>query len=112
MIEIMIVVALIGMLATIATPTWVRARTASQTNTCINNLKQIDGAKQEWGLENKAKPDATMLYSDISVYLKRAVICPAGGSAATFSSTYMLNDLSTKPTCQISPSDHVLPTPQ
>lgn len=112
LVEIMIVVALIGMLATIATPTWVRARTSSQTNTCINNLRQIDGAKQQWGLETKQAADAQALFSDISSYLKRAVVCPAGGTTASFGSTYLINDLSTKPNCQISP-DHVLPvTPQ
>src|ERR1035437_9506868 len=44
LVEIMIVVALIGLLAAIAMPSWVRARTTSQTNACINNLRQIFGA--------------------------------------------------------------------
>src|SRR5438477_12065760 len=52
LVEIMIVVAIIGLLAAIAIPNFVRARTTSQRNACINNLRQIDGAKQQWALEN------------------------------------------------------------
>ena len=51
LVEIMIVVAIIGLLAAIAIPNFVRARAASQQNGCINNLRQIDGAKQQILLE-------------------------------------------------------------
>src|SRR5512136_133468 len=53
LVEIMIVVAIIGLLAAIAIPNFVRARTTSQKNACINNLRQIDGAVQQYLLENK-----------------------------------------------------------
>ncbi|HOF72374.1 MAG TPA: type II secretion system protein, partial [Verrucomicrobiota bacterium] len=53
LVEIMIVVAIIGLLAAIAIPNFVRARTQSQKNACINNLRQIDGAAQQLALENK-----------------------------------------------------------
>ena len=54
LIEIMIVVAIIGLLAAIAIPNFVHARTtAQQANACINNLRQIDGAKQQWAPESK-----------------------------------------------------------
>ena len=56
LVEIMIVVAIIGLLAAIAIPNFVRARTQSQKNACINNLRQIDGAVQQWALEKKARP--------------------------------------------------------
>ena len=109
MVEIMIVVALVGLLATIATPTWVHARTQSQMNTCINNLRQIDAAKQQWGLEYKQAMTATPNFSDISAYMKNTVVCPAGGATASFASTYSINELSTKPTCQMVPGTHFLP---
>ena len=57
LVEIMIVVAIIGLLAAIAIPNFVKARTASQKNACIANLKQVQGAKATWALENK-KVDA------------------------------------------------------
>ena len=53
LVEIMIVVAIIGLLAAIAIPNFIKARTTSQMNACINNLRQIDGAEQQWALELK-----------------------------------------------------------
>ena len=53
LVEIMIVVAIIGLLAAIAIPNFVRARTTAQMNACINNLRQIDSAKQQWALETR-----------------------------------------------------------
>jgi prepilin-type N-terminal cleavage/methylation domain-containing protein len=53
LVEIMIVVAIIGLLAAIAIPNFVKARQTAQRNACISNLRQIDGAKEQWALENK-----------------------------------------------------------
>ena len=53
LVEIMIVVAIIGLLAAIAIPNFVKARETSRTNACINNLRQIEGAKQQWAFEEK-----------------------------------------------------------
>jgi prepilin-type N-terminal cleavage/methylation domain-containing protein len=109
LVEIMIVVAIIGLLAAIAIPNFVKARTTSQMNACINNLRQIDGAKQQWALETKQATNATPVYSDISGYLKNAVVCPAAGTATNFSSSYTINDVSTAPQCKIQNATHVLP---
>jgi prepilin-type N-terminal cleavage/methylation domain-containing protein len=103
LVEIMIVVAIIGLLAAIAIPNFVRARTTSQKNACINNLRQLDGAKQQWALENKAT--TTPVQSDVQPYLGRGTtgtypLCPANG-------TYTLGDLQTAPTCSV--ATHVLP---
>src|SRR5438105_3248999 len=70
LVEIMIVVAIIGLLAAIAIPNFVRARTTSQKNGCINNLRQLDGAKQQWALENKQQSTATPADTDLQPYLK------------------------------------------
>ncbi len=107
LVEIMIVVAIIGMLAAIAIPNFVRARTTSQKNACINNLRQIDGAVQQWALENKQAPTATVVFGNISDYLKSAVICPSGGT--TFGNSYTLSNVSTKPVCQKDATNHILP---
>ena len=103
----MIVVAIIGLLATIAIPNWVRARTASQNQACINNLRQIDGAVQQWALENKQAATAPVTAPDVIPYLKNQVVCPAGGTA--FSDSYTVSDAQTKPTCQKDAVNHVLP---
>jgi prepilin-type N-terminal cleavage/methylation domain-containing protein len=107
LVEIMIVVAIIGLLAAIAIPNFVRARTQSQKNACINNLRQIDGAVQQWALEQKAAANASVAYSDIKDYLKNSVICPAGGVA--FSDSYAINGVTNKPTCKKVSDTHVLP---
>ncbi len=109
LVEIMIVVAIIGLLVAIAIPNFVRARTTSQRNTCINNLRQIDGAITQWALECKAPETATPTYPDIKDYLKRPVICPAAGTATNFSASYQLNGVTNKPTCIIDSATHVLP---
>src|ERR1700674_483197 len=109
LVEIMIVVAIIGLLAAIAIPNFVRARQTSQKNACINNLRQIDGATQQWALETKQSPAAAVTFANISAYLKNSVLCPAGGAAATFANSYTLTTVSAKPTCQIDGTNHLLP---
>ena len=97
LVEIMIVVAIIGLLAAIAIPNFIKAREASQKNACIANLKQIDGAKQTWALETKqvssASPDASALYG-ATLYIRDTPACPAAGA-------YVLNTVANKPTCNI-----------
>ena len=107
--EIMIVVALIGLLAAIALPNWVHARTTSQNSACINNLRQIYGATQQWALDFRKAPDAPVTPEDILPYLKNAVVCPAGGAAATFGSSYTLTTVASLPICRIAPEAHALP---
>jgi prepilin-type N-terminal cleavage/methylation domain-containing protein len=106
LVEIMIVVAIIGLLAAIAVPNYVRARSASQMDACINNLRQIDGAIQQYALEQSQSSSATVNYAAISVFLKRNVVCPAGGTM--FSDSYAITDCQTKPTCLQVSSTHIL----
>src|SRR5579871_3625290 len=94
LVEIMIVVAIIGLLATIAIPNFVRARLKAQQSACINNLRQIDGAKQTWALENKASQSTVPVIANIQPYLGRgtsgtAPTCPAD-IASTFATSYNL----------------------
>src|SRR6188508_3329066 len=104
LVEIMIVVAIIGLLAAIAIPNFIKARTTAQKNACINNLRQIDGAIQQWALENKKDTTAAVVFTDISSYLKNSVVCPSGGTL--FSDSYTIVDVSQKPTCQKVSSSH------
>ncbi|MCG2658750.1 MAG: prepilin-type N-terminal cleavage/methylation domain-containing protein, partial [Kiritimatiellae bacterium] len=63
LVEIMIVVAIIGLLAAIAIPSFMRARTTSQQNACINNLRQIEAAKDQYALENGLTNLATIAWA-------------------------------------------------
>ena len=107
LVEIMIVVAIIGLLAAIAIPNFVKARTTAQMNACINNLRQIDGAIQQWALEQKKDTTAAVTEADITPYLKNSVVCPSGGTA--FADSYTVTDVATQPTCQKQAATHKLP---
>ena len=101
----MIVVALIGLLAAIVLPNYVRARSNSQTAACINNLRIIYDASQQWALENNKPPGAAVTFADIQSYLKNQVSCPAGGT--NFASSYELHGVTNPPTCIFVPLTHV-----
>lgn len=75
-------VAMVGMLAAIAIPNFAKARATAQMNHCINNLRQIEAAKQQWALEHQKKETDTPTQSDITSYLKNNQwpVCLAGGS--------------------------------
>ena len=103
LVEIMIVVAIIGLLAAIAIPNFVKARTTAQKNSCINNLRQIDGAKEQWALENKKTEGAACADTDVAPYLKGSAMPsePAGGS-------YTVNVIGTAPACSQASNGHTL----
>src|SRR5881409_1987632 len=104
LVEIMIVVAIIGLLAAIAIPNFVKARAASQKNACIANLKQMDGAKATWALEQKQVDTNTPQDSDLfgtTQYIRDKPLCPGGGG-------YTLGNVATRPLCSLgtTPAQH------
>ena len=104
LVELMIVVAIIGLLAAIAIPNFVHARETSQTNECIANLREIDSAAQNWALElNKTASDSYDLPT-IRAYLNHDVLptCPAGGNYGPGLTVGL------PPICTVGPP-HVLP---
>ena len=112
LVEIMIVVAIIGLLAAIAIPNFIRARTTSQTNTCIDNLRMIDAAKQQWALEQGQVGTALPQPTDIQPYLGRGggelPTCPADPQNS-FTTSYNMQNCQTPPLCLIAPATHILP---
>ena len=98
LVEIMIVVAIIGLLAAIAIPNFVKARTKAQQNACIANLRQIEGAKESWALENKKTEGAATAGSEsaIDAFLRagQSPSCPGGG-------TYTYGAVGTVPSCSV-----------
>lgn len=85
LVEIMIVVAIIGLLAAIALPSFIHARATSQANACINNLRQIEAACQQIAIAKNLASGATIsLTTDVTPYIKLNTNgsippCPAGG---------------------------------
>ena len=80
--SLMITVAVIGMLAAIAIPSFMKARQQAQTNICINHLRQIEAGKEQWALANKKETGARVTVDDIKAYIKhpeQVMSCPAGG---------------------------------
>jgi prepilin-type N-terminal cleavage/methylation domain-containing protein len=87
LVEIMIVVAIIGLLAAIAIASFMYTRATSQANACINNMHQYDGAVTEWALEHgkKTGDPAPNLSDDLTPYIRlnsagSIPVCPAGGT--------------------------------
>ena len=113
LVEIMIVVAIIGLLAAIAIPNFVKARTTSQQNACINNLRLLDASKQQWALEQRKQSTDTPVGSDLQPYLGRGAngelpSCPVDPQTHSPPAT-RANNIGTPPVCQIVSSTHILP---
>jgi prepilin-type N-terminal cleavage/methylation domain-containing protein len=108
LVEVMIVVAIIGLLAAIAIPNFIKSRAKSQANACINNLRQIESACQQFSIANNLGPGAPINYpTDVASYVKlnsngSIPPCPAGG-------TYSLLPVGANPQSQCSLSNNVNP---
>ena len=70
LLEIMIVVAVIGLLAGISTPRFVKARDTSQLNAIINNLRIIEDSKDAWALENRSGSGVTPTAAQLGEFFK------------------------------------------
>ena len=103
LVEIMIVVAIIGLLAAIAVPNFVQARTSARRNTCINNLRLIQAAKDQYAIESNQAETVVPSPSDVSVYFKSSQLSagmpkePQGGS-------YSVLAVNAAPTCSVAAS--------
>lgn len=117
LVEIMIVVAIIGIIIAIAVPAFLRARENARGQACQENLSKIDGAKEQYALEFRiANGESLSGWEDLiqpggaqqgQGYLKSIPQCPSGGS-------YEINPIGTAPQCEISDSNapfvpHILP---
>jgi prepilin-type N-terminal cleavage/methylation domain-containing protein len=98
LVEIMIVVMIIGLLAAIALPGFQKAREASQENACINNLRVIEGAKDQYAIENNMTTGGSVAFNDLTSgdgnFLDETPECPGGG-------TYTIGVIGTEVTCSV-----------
>jgi len=101
---------LVGFVVIIVIPNFVAATLSRQANPCVNNLRQIDAAKNQWALENGKTNGDVATENDIKPYIKLDVNgnlpkCPLGG-------TYQIGRVGEDPECSIGtsawPNDHVL----
>lgn len=108
LVEIMIVVAIIGLLAAIAVPNFVQARANARASVCVNNLRQIDSAKEQLALENDMNDgDAVAAGADLDPYIRggfASLTCPADGSDYSAD----INDIGTDPSCPTAAAGHTL----
>ena len=105
LVEIMIVVAIIGLLAAIAIPSFVKARNTAQQNACINNLRMIDSGKEQGALANRWGDTYLADTTVVNQYIKgnTTPVCPAGGN-------YTYNSMGVPPTCDFTGSTtHKMP---
>lgn len=89
-------------LTAIAIPNFMKARTTSCKSACINNLRQIDGAKEQWALENKASEGTPVTAADeeaINKFIKgeQRPVCPSGDASAR----YIYNAVGAAPSCTV-----------
>ena len=116
------IVCLLGLLALVAIPNYIKEPNTSPANACINNLRRIDAAKNEWALEHNVKTNCVVMVDDIRPYPKRDLNpngkpylkldtkgnlpkCPLGG-------TYTIGNLAESPTCSLGTTvtpAHILP---
>lgn len=103
LVEIMIVVAIIGIMVSIAFPNFARARATAQQRICCKNLRVLHETKEQWAIETKAANTATPTIGQIRAYMgqTRMPTCPARG-------TYILQRLDRNPTCTRAVSGHTL----
>ncbi|MFA5146062.1 MAG: prepilin-type N-terminal cleavage/methylation domain-containing protein [Candidatus Omnitrophota bacterium] len=101
LVEIMIVVAIIGLLAAIAIPNFIKAREVAEKNACIENLKQIQGAIQVWAITNDKTDSDTPATSDIVPdYIRKWPSCKGV--------TYDTVAVNTVPACPGNLNEHTL----
>lgn len=103
LLEIMIISAIVGIMAMIAVPNFIKARVTAQQKVCIKNLRSLAETKQQWGFENKKLPTATPTAAQLQVYYgsSRMPACPSQG-------TYTLRALNADPICNRAALGHTL----
>ncbi len=110
-VEMLVVSAIIAILCAIAVPNFIKIRSNTYRDVCITNLMRVVAAKEHWSMETGAADTDTPTALQLDPYIKdgtASLVCPMDTNK-TFSTSYTINSISTKPACKISPGSHVLP---
>ena len=95
LVEIMIVVAIIGLLAAVAIPNLIKARKTAQIRACQTNLRTIEFTIGQWALEKRKADDSEVMLEELEEYFKDGIPeCPSGGE-------YELTTVGEKPRCNV-----------
>ena len=96
-IAVPVVIAVIGLLAAIAIPNFVKARNSAQKNACVLNLKSINSAKMSWKVEHNKRGTDEPTDADLfgtQKYMQVKPVCPADG-------IYIIGPVDQKPACTV-----------
>ena len=94
LVEIMIVVAIIGLLAAIAVPSFIRARTRSQATTILNECRMLDAAMDQYALENNKSGGVVPAFTDLTPYLKAGSKLATSGGNDTLENAFTIGAIS------------------
>ena len=98
LVEIMVVIAIIGLLVAIAIPNFIKTRQIAQARVCVENITQIESAKTQWGLDARKGNEAAPAKSDLfgsTAYIRTEPKCP------TDNGSYDLKTLGERASCAI-----------
>ena len=98
LVEIMIVVSIIALLASIAVPNFLRARKRAQATAVLEDLRMIDEAIDQYALENNKSGGANCNWTDVRRYLKTGSRLEASGGTDIIGGTYIIPTVDTIPT--------------
>ena len=97
LVEIMIVVAIIALLASIAVPNFLRSRKRSQATQVLQDLRQIDAAVDLYAIETNKSGGSTVAWSDVQRYIKTGTRLHASGQKDILGNTFTLPTVDTTP---------------
>lgn len=97
LVEIMIVVAIIALLASIAVPNFLRSRKRSQATQIVEDLRQIDSAIDQYAIENNKKSGDNVAWADVQKYIKTGTRLYTSGGKDVIGNTFTITSVDGAP---------------